>query len=203
MKLFYHPRAPNPRRVQIFLAEKGVRVPLEEVDIGNGGTKTPAFAKMNPFLRIPVLELDDGIYLSESTAICRYFEALHPDPPLFGVDVRDRAFVEMWDRRMEHYLFYPAAMAVRHIAPGMAALERPQIAAWGEANRARVLSSLALLDERLGATDFIAGPRLTVADITALVAVDFLRVIRMRAPPDLIHLQRWHTHMHARPSVAD
>ncbi len=101
MKLYDGGRAPNPRRVRIFLAEKGLSVPMVQVDIMAGEQKAPEIAALNPMMRVPILEFDDGTVLSESVAICRYFEEMHPEPPLMGVDARDRATVEMWNRRME------------------------------------------------------------------------------------------------------
>ena len=134
MKILQTKTAPNPRRVRIFLAEKGIEVPYAELDIVKG-LKTPEFTKLNPFQRVPVLILDDGTPIAETMAICRYFEELQPEPALFGRGPRGRAIVEMWNRRMELGLLASVAQAFRHLHPAAAALEVPQVAAWGEANK--------------------------------------------------------------------
>jgi glutathione S-transferase len=201
MKLYTATRAPNPRRVDIFLAEKGITVPRVEIDIMKKQHKAADFEARNPMMRVPVLELDDGTYISESIAICRYFEELQPDPPLFGVDMVDRALVEMWQRRMELSLMFPVAMAFRHLHPAMAELEVPQLGEWGEVNKPRVLDMLCWLDGELAGRPFIAGQRYTVADITALVAVDFMRPARLQVPEDCSNVLRWHGEVSSRPSA--
>ena len=135
MKLYDSKMAPNPRRVRIFLAEKGIAVPTEQVDIGAKQHLTPDYAAVNPLQRMPCLVLDDGTAIAESIAICRYFEALQPEPPLFGVGAKDIAIVEMWNRRCEMYLFFSVAQVFRHTHPAMKELEVPQVAEWAEANR--------------------------------------------------------------------
>ena len=137
MKLVEFLRTPNSRRVRIFLAEKGIEIPTEQVDLGELEHKKPEFAELNPLQRVPVLVMDDGFCLSESVAICRYFEELQPEPPLMGRDARDKAIVEMWQRRMELSYFYSVMHTFRHLHPHMAALEVPQVAEWGEAPAAR------------------------------------------------------------------
>lgn len=201
MKLYTSTRAPNPRRVAIFLAEKGISVATVEIDIMQLEHKRPEFIARNPTMRVPVLELDDGTFVSESIAICRYFEELQPDPPLFGVDMVDRAKVEMWQRRMELHLLLPVAMAFRHLHPAMAVLETPQIAEWGEANKPRVMEVLDWLDAEMGDRQYIAGDRFTVADITALVAVDFMKPARLAVPDTCANIQRWYLDVSARPSA--
>lgn len=201
MRIIETRTAPNPRRARIFLAEKGLRVPFEEIDLAQGHLKTPEFAAINPMQRVPVLVLDDGTAIAESLAICRYFEELHPEPPLFGRDALDRALVEMWNRRMELGLFFHVTQVLRHLNPKMAHLEVPQVPAWGEANRPKAQDMLVYLDERLGQSRFIAGERYTIADITALVAVDFLRPARIERPSGLNNLARWHGEVSARPSA--
>lgn len=201
MKLIESARTPNCRRVRIFLAEKGVTVPTEQVDLAALQHRSPAFADLNPLQRVPVLVLDDGSVLTESMAICRYFEALHPQPPLMGRDGVDAARVEMWNRRMELDLLWPVMHVFRHLHPKMAQLEVPQVPAWGEANRPRVLAMLAFIDRELGRRRFIAGESYSVADITALVAVDFLKPAGIERPADHRHLARWHEEVAARPSA--
>ena len=202
MRIIETRTAPNPRRVRIFLAEKQIAVPLEEVEIMQGGLRTPEFAGLNPWQRVPVLVLDDGTAIAESVAICRYFEELQPEPALFGRGALGRAQVEMWHRRVELGLFQAVASVFRHLHPKMKGLEDPQIAAWGEANKPKVAEMLALIDARLKEARFIAGDEYSIADITALVAVDFMRVMRLRPPEGLGSLERWHREVSARPSAS-
>jgi glutathione S-transferase len=193
--------APNPRRVRIFLAEKRIEVPCEEIDLMKGALKTPEFTAKNWFQRVPVLVLDDGTAISETMAICRYFEETRPEPPLFGSGALGRAAVEMWNRRMELGLFSSVAQAFRHLHPAMAQLEVPQVAAWGEANKPRALEILGFMDRELAGRQFIAGDAFSVADITALVAVDFMKPARIQRPPELENLARWHQEVSSRPSA--
>ncbi|HUJ36232.1 MAG TPA: glutathione S-transferase [Hyphomicrobium sp.] len=202
MRIIETRTAPNPRRARIFLAEKQIAVPLEEVEIMQGELRTPEFAGLNPWQRVPVLVLDDGTAIAESVAICRYFEELQPEPALFGRGALGRAQVEMWHRRVELGLFQAVASVFRHLHPKMKGLEDPQIAAWGEANKPKVAEMLALIDARLKEARFIAGDEYSIADITALVAVDFMRVMRLRRPEGLGSLERWHREVSARPSAS-
>jgi Glutathione S-transferase len=202
MKLYDGGRAPNPRRVSVFLAEKGIDLPRVPVDMGALGHKAPEVAALNPLMQLPVLVLDDGTVLTESVAICRYLEALHPEPPLFGTDPRDQAIVEMWNRRVEFNFFAAVAAAFRHTHPAMKDWEVPQIPAWGEANRPRALAFLDHLDGELGTRRFIAGDRYTIADITALVAVQFMKPARIDRPTHLKHFSRWLEEVSVRPGAA-
>lgn len=202
MKLYDGGRAPNPRRVRIFLAEKGITIPAEQVDLGTLQQKGAVFTAINPMQRVPALVLDDGTVIAESIAICRYFETLHPDPPLFGRGALQSALIEMWNRRVEFHLFLPVSNIFRHLHPAMKEMEQPQIKEWGEANKPRALSFLEFLDGELRARTFIAGDDYSVADITAMVAVDFLRVSKIAVPDALIHLKRWHAAVCARPSAS-
>lgn len=202
MKLYDGGRAPNPRRVRIFLAEKGISVPLAPVDIAKGEHKSPDFTAINPLQRIPSLVLGDGTAISESIAICRYFEALQPDPSLFGRDPVEQATVEMWQRRIEFELLGAVAAVFRHLHPAMAELEVPQVAAWGEANKGKIEGFLTLLDGHLANHDFVAGDRYSVADITGLVGIDFMRLPKLPMPGGLDHVARWHAAVSARPSAA-
>jgi glutathione S-transferase len=201
MKLYEDQRAPNPRRVRIFLAEKGIEVPRQQVDIMAGEHKGPAIAKLNPFERLPILELDDGNVICESLAICRYFEAVQPDPPLFGAGALDQAMVEMWQRRVELSLFMPVSFAFRHGHPRMAHLEVPQVKEWGEANLARIPKMLGYFDGELRDRQFMAGERYSVADITALCAVDFMKVVKLSLDGHE-NLRRWHGDVSGRPSAS-
>lgn len=201
MRIIEDRRAPNPRRVRIFLAEKGLSIPFEQLDLMKEEHKTENFKSLNPSLRVPVLVLDDGTAISETMAICRYFEALQPDPPLFGSDARSIAIIEMWNRRMEFELMLPAMQAARHGVPAMAVLEHPQLADWAEVNRSRAAAMFARLDAEFKDRPFLAGEVFSVADITAFVALDFLRVVRLRRPEELVHLNRWHEAVSSRPSA--
>lgn len=202
MKLFDGGKAPNPRRVRVFLAEKGIDVPLVPVDMGAMGHRSDDIAQRNPLLRLPVLELDDGTVLTETVAICRYFEELHPEPALFGTGTLGKARVEEWQRRIEFYLFGPVAAAFRHLHPAMQGWEVPQVAEWGEANKPKALEFLAFLDGELAGREFIAGDAYSIADITGLIAIDFMKPARIQLPEDLANVRRWHAAVSARPSAA-
>jgi len=202
MKLYDGGRAPNPRRVRVYLAEKGIKIPTEAVDLGTMAHKSAAYAKVNPLQRVPALELDDGTIITESIAICRYFEALHPMPPLFGRDPKDLAMVEMWQRRVELHLLALVSHIFRNLHPAMVQMEVPQVPAWAEANKPRVNEFLQLLDGELGKRRFIAGDNFTVADITGLVALDFMKPAKLSVPENLANVKRWHADLSARPSAS-
>lgn len=201
MLLYDNERAPNPRRVRIFLHEKGIDVPRASIDIMTSVHKMPDFAAKNPFMRVPVLELDDGTFLSESVAICRYFEEIQPDPPLFGRTAVEKATVEMWNRRVELGPFLNIAQGFRHTNSAMAALEVPQIMDWGIANQNKIDASLALCNEALARSAFVAGDVFTIADITLLTCVDFLRVLRRTIPDSMTNLRDWHERVSHRESA--
>jgi glutathione S-transferase len=201
MKLYDAGRAPNPRRVRVFLAEKGVTVPIISIDLARLEHKAPAYVAINPLQRTPALELDDGTVISESIAICRYFEELHAEPPLFGTGALERARVEMWQRRLEFGLLGTVAAVFRHLHPAMAEMEVPQVAAWGETNKPRVIEFLRFLDGELADRRFIAGDRVSVADITGLVGLDFMKPAKLSLPDELTNVRRWHAELAARPSA--
>jgi len=202
MKLYNSDAAPSPRRVRIFLAEKGVTIPRVEVDLGKLEHKSPEFLALNPFETIPVLELDDGTRIAETVAICRYVEALWPKPNLFGSTPVEQAMVEMWQRQLELRLLMPIGQVVRHSHPKMAEMENPQVPDWAAVNRPKALHAMAIVDEALRGRPFIAGDRFTIADITGLVALDFAKSARIAIPPEHIHLNRWREALKARPSAA-
>ncbi|MDX2289379.1 MAG: glutathione S-transferase [Hyphomicrobiaceae bacterium] len=202
MKLIQTLTAPNPRRVRIFLAEKGLAVPCEEMTLTADSVNAPDFVKMSPFRRVPVLVLDDGTTLTESMAICRYFEELHPEPALFGRDAKSTALIEMWSRGVEHGLFLFVSQAFRHLHPRMVEREVPQVAEWGEACKWKALAALDRLDAELSQRDYLAGDAFSVADITLLVAVDFMQVARIDRPANLTNLAAWHAKVSARPSAS-
>jgi len=200
MILYDSKTAPNPRRVRIFLAEKGIEVPVRQVEIGRSESREPGFLAKNPLGALPVLELDDGTCISESLAICRYFEEVQPSPPLMGTDARDRAIVEMWSRRTELELWRYVTETFQHTHAYFAG-RIEQLPAWGERCRRTARERLAWLDRELAARPFVAGPRFTVADITLLCAVDFGRVVEIRIAPEQKHLTRWHEAVSSRPSA--
>jgi glutathione S-transferase len=202
MKLYDGGRAPNPRRVRIFLAEKGIKIATEQVDLSALQQRTPAYSAINPMQRVPALVLDDGTVIAESIAICRYFEAVQPDPPLFGVGALQSALVEMWNRRTELHLLFPVASVFQHLHPAMSRMVDPQVPQWGEANKPRVMQFLEFLDRELTDRSYITGATYTVADITASVAVDFMRVSKMSVPDSLSNIRRWHQTVCERPSAA-
>lgn len=201
MKLFDGGRAPNPRRVRVFLAEKGIEVPLAPVDMGAMGHRSEEIASRNPLRQLPVLELDDGTVIAESIAICRYFEAIQPEPALFGTGPAGIATVEMWQRRIELHLLAAVAAAFRHLHPAMKEWEVPQVPEWGEANKPKVMSFLQLLDRELASREFVAGKDYSVADITAMIAVEFMKPARLAVPDELTNVRRWYGDVTSRPSA--
>ncbi|MEP7454871.1 glutathione S-transferase [Phyllobacterium sp. SB3] len=201
MKLYDGGRAPNPRRARIFLAEKGLNISLVPVDMAALGHRSQEIQSLNPLQRLPVLELDDGTAITESVAICRYFEELHPEPPLFGEGALGKTLVEMWNRRVELHFLGPVAAAFRHTHPAMVEWEVPQIPEWGEANRPKAAAFMNVLDDQLAKSTFIAGNQFSIADITLLVSVDFLKPAKIAMPEELTHLRRWHEAVSNRPSA--
>src|ERR1700738_365187 len=202
MKLYDGGRAPNPRRTRVFLAEKGIKVPLQTVDLGALEHMSVAYAAINPLKRVPALVLDDGTVITESIAICRYFEALQPDPPLFGRTALEIARIEMWNRRLELHLLFPVFHVFCHPHPAVKAMEVPQIWEWAEANKPRILEFITLLDTELAQHRFIAGDTFSVADITGLIALGFMKPAKLTAPDERQQLSRWHAELSVRPSAA-
>jgi glutathione S-transferase len=190
----------NPRRVRIFLAEKGIEVPAVQVDMLTGENQRPAFLAKNPLGKLPVLELDDGACLTESMAICRYFEALQPEPPLFGRDAREQAFVEMWNRRMELEIAIPMTQVFQH-GNDFWKGRIEQLPAWGELNRRKLEERMVWLDGELAGRDYIAGDSYTVADITAQAAFVMGKGIGLRIPAELPNLTAWFERVSARPTA--
>ena len=200
MKLYDSKPAPNPRRVRIFLAEKGLEVPTVQLDIGRGENRTPPYLAKNPLGGVPYLELDDGTVIAESVAICRYFEEVQPSPPLLGTGAVDRARVEMWQRRMELELFRYVTGCFQNTHEFFKG-RIEQVPAYGDVCRRTALKRLEWLDGELSDRAFVAGERYTIADITALCAIDFGRVVGIRISPEQKHLARWHEAVSARPSA--
>jgi len=194
MRLYTSPRAPNPRRVAMFIAAKGITgIETIEVDLNAGAHRTPEFLALNPMARIPVLVLDDGRALSETRAICTYLEGLYPEPNLMGVDSTERAFIEMADRRVELHLMLEIAHCVRHTHPGLAGLEQPQFPEFGAAQGIKMRETARWLDGELAKQPYVAGERFTIADITAFCALEFARGLMKFRPGQegMPHLQAW------------
>ena len=200
MKIYEATPAPNPRRVRIFLAEKGITVPLEQVNIGAGDNRKPEFLKINPMGGVPVLELDDGTRIAESVAICRYFEETNPQPALFGNDAKDKAIVEMWQRRMELEVLSMTAGSFRNTSDFFKG-RIPQVREYGEVCKNAALKRLEWLDTELANREFIAGDHYTIADITALVGIDFGRTTGIKILEGQKNLARWHQAVSSRPSA--
>ena len=207
MKFYDCKPAPSPRRVRIFMAEKGIEIPTVQVDLRNGEQFTPAFRAVNPQCVVPYLVLDDGTGLGEAPAIWRYLEEIHPEPPLMGVDAKDKALVAMWERRTELEGFAAAGEAFRNSTPAFKgrAISGPQgyeqDPALVERGKARTLAFFAELDRWLAERPFVAGERYTIADITALVTVDFAGWMKLALPEACANARRWHAQVSARPSA--
>lgn len=203
MKLYTAARAPNPRRVRWVMAEKGIEgVEMIDYALHLQEHRNDELRAVSPMLQVPTLVLDDGTAITESLAICRYLEALHPEPNLFGTDAKETAVIEMWTRRVEMYCATPLMLAVRHLHPALAAIER-QNKDTGEAHLASAQKLLRLLEARLGESPYIAAERLTIADIVAFAAMDFARMIRWRPDAEAQpHLTHWYEGMRARPAAA-
>ena len=202
MTLYDSRRAPNPRRVRWFMAEKAIDdIEIVETEIFKGDHKTPEYVARAGLPQVPVLDMGDGTSITESVAICRYLESVYPDPNMFGRDAKEIAVIEMWTRRAEMMLSTPLMMTVRHGHPALAAIETqvPEIAS---TNRASAERALKFFDRRLGESDFIAGDRVTMADIIAFTGLDFSRMVKFAPAGDLTHVARWIDVMRARPAAA-
>ena len=204
MKLFTSHRAPNPRRVLMFLAEKGISgIEMVEINLGKDEHQSAAFRQKSPLAKVPALELDDGRVLTETRAICTYLEGLYPQPNLMGVDSEERAFIEMADRRVEFYLFGGFANCIRHTHPGLAALEQPQFADFGRSQGDKVRELAKWFDTLLTEQPWMAGSRFTIADITAFCALEFARGLMKYVPGEngLAALQTWRDRVNERTSA--
>jgi glutathione S-transferase len=208
MKLYNWSIAPNPRRVILYLSEKGIDVPIEEAGYPDKPILKPEFLAAHPHRRVPLLVLDDGTEIGEAMAICRYFETLHPDPPLMGTDAKDKALVEMWERLAEHEGLLASSeyfrngrrsFAGRAVAGTPGAVD--QIPALVERGKQRLMWFYDKFDAQLAANRFVAGARYSVADITTLCTVDFAKVVGLGIPDHCANLARWHAEVSARPSV--
>ena len=193
--------APNPRRVRIFAAEKGISLPMRDISIPAREQKSPEFMALNPRGQTPALQLDDGTVIAESVAICRYLEGLHPEPPLFGGDALSQAMIDMWCRRVEMILMPPVGAVWVHTHPFTARLPGRN-AEWGEANRPKIGEAMAFFNASLAGREFLAADGYTVADIVLLTTVDFATFVGIPMPDDLSHLSAWHARVSARPSAS-
>ncbi|MBO9709028.1 MAG: glutathione S-transferase [Caulobacter sp.] len=201
MKLYDSRRAPNPRRVRWFMAEKGIEdIEIVDIDIFGGQHRQPEYLAKAGLPNVPALEMDNGQTITESVAICRYLETLYPEPNLFGEEACEAAVIEMWSRRAEMMVSTPLMLAVRHAHPALAAIETqiPEVAANG---RATAEKGLRMLDRRLADSEFIACERVTMADILAATGIDFARMVRFRPDPELVNVKRWLEAMMARPAA--
>lgn len=204
MKLYISTFAPNPRRVTMFIAEKGITgIETVMIDLATGEHRSEAYLAKNPMGRVPALELDDGRVLSETRAICTYLEGLHPEPNLMGANFEERAFIEMADRRVELHLFLGIANCVRHTHPGLAALEQPQFPEYGATQAEKMRDTARWLDGQLAHQPFIAGSRFTVADITAFCGLEFGRGLMKFKPgaEGMLNLQAWRDRIAERPTA--
>ena len=208
MKLYDFKMAPNPQRVNMFLAEKGIEIPIIEINTRERAQFSDSFKMVNPLRQVPVLELDDGTFVSESMAICRYLEELHPEPALFGGDATEKALVEMWSRRAEFVGYLSAADMLRNSSPafedrGLPGVPGgvPQIAELVERGRNSMGRFFALFDDRLGAAKFIAGDAFSVAAITSFVTIRFAARVDVEPPAECTNVVRWLKEVESRPSA--
>lgn len=202
MRIYETKTAPNARRVRMFLAEKGLLESVEfvQVDIQSGENLSSDYRKRNVTTKIPVMELEDGTCIGESVAICRYFEALHPQPSLMGQTPLEQATIEMWQRRAEFHLLLPVGMCFQHTT-GYFKDRMTPVPAYGEVCGKQALEFMATLNAHLASSQYLAGDAFSIADITALCALDFARVVKLRPAPESEHLLRWHADVSARPSA--
>ncbi len=202
MKLYEFEAFPNPRRVRMFLAEKGVSVDRIQVNVPEGEHRTDAITAKNPSATVPFLEFEDGTCISETTAISRYFEAKQPKPSLFGATPADQGRIDMWQRRVEDGLFNAILTYFHHATPGLGELELYQNKDWGENNRERAHKTMLWLDRELANRPYVAGDTYSIADITALCGIDFCKFVELDIPADCANLQRWYDEVASRPSAA-
>ena len=201
MKLYDNPHAPNPRRVRMVLAEKGIAYDREELDLGAGENLKAEFCAKNPFAKVPVLELDDGLCLSETPAICRYLDEVSDEGSLFGKTPKERAIIDMWEHRMESMVLYPAMFAFQHIT-GFFKDRMTPVEEFGKESAKNFLKALPVLEAQLENNDWIAGSQFSIADITAVCAIDFARIVKVRVGDEYPNIQRWYAAMKERPSYA-
>ncbi len=200
MKLYETRLAPNARRVRMFLAEKQIDIDCIEIDLKGGGNLTEEFKSKNPFAKVPVLELDDGTIISESVAICRYFEEIQPKPQLMGDSPLDKAQIEMWQRRAELGFLFPVAMAFQHCSGFFEDRMTPR-KSWGEDNIKNALGYLKFIDKHLSKNKYLSGENFSIADITMLTTLDFAKVVDIRLTEKHANIKRWYELVSARKSA--
>jgi len=208
MQLYDFGPAANSKRVRIFLAEKGVTIPIVELNVRDGAQFKEPFTTMNPFHCVPFLELDDGTVIAESISICRYLEELHPEPSLFGIDAADRAKIDMWNRRIELDGFMPALHAVRNTVPVFKGRVVPgtrtdleQLPTMVTRGKEMLDILLARLEPQMGANAFIAGANISIADITCYFVINMANTIELDVESKYPNIFRWHEEFSARPST--
>jgi len=201
MKIYDTKTAPTPRRVRIFLAEKGIDMEYVQVDLGKAENLSSEMRAKNPIGKIPVLELDDGTCIGESDAICLYFESLQPEPPLMGTSPLEKATIAMWQRQIEFCLFNQVGMCFQHTTGHFKDRMTP-VPEYGKEAGINASKYLRVLDKRLSAHHYMAGDKFSIADITALCAIDFARVVKIRIAPEQTHLKRWYDEVSTRASAS-
>lgn len=202
MKIYDTKTAPTPRRVRMFLAEKGIEVEYVQIDIVGGENLSAEMRTKNPLGKVPILELDDGTCISEANAICQYFEALQPEPALYGRDPLSKGIIGQWQQRAELYLFMQVGMCFQHTTGYFKDRMNP-IPEYGKEAGINAQKFLHVLDQHLADNQFLAGEQFSVADITAFIAIDFARVVKIRILPEQVNLQRWYDAIKQRPSAQD
>ena len=202
MKLYDYEGFPSPRRVRIFLAEKGIEIPRVQVDVPAGELRSAEYLRKNPDGVVPLLELDNGDYISETVAISRYFEENNPQIPLMGTTVEEKVAIEMWQRRVENSLTNTVATYFHHATEGLGESDRYRNKEWGEKNREKAISAMNQLNKQLAENKFVAGDSFSIADITALCAIDFAADVNILVPDECRHLKRWYSEVSQRQSAA-
>ncbi len=200
MKIYETKTAPNPRRVRMFLAEKGIDVDYVQVDIQKGENLSAEMRAKNPLGKIPILELDDGTCIAETDAICTYFEALHPEPPLMGTSAIEKATISMWQRQVEFAFMMQIGMCFQHTT-GYFKDRMVPVPEYGKEAGINAAKYLNILERRLAIKPYIAGDNFSIADITALCAIDFARVVNIRVGDKHENLKRWYDSVSNRASA--
>ncbi|MDQ7048202.1 MAG: glutathione S-transferase family protein [Enterobacterales bacterium] len=199
MKLYDTKQAPNPRRVRIFLAEKAIEVESIQMDLQAGDNLSKDYLSKNPFSKVPILELDDGTIISETVAICRYFEELQPQPALMGSDPLQKAHIEMWQRRAEFHFMFPVGMGFQHTSGFFKDRMTPRVD-FGEDCIKSAYHFLKLAETHLASSAYLASDSFSIADITFFCALEFGKVINIRLSEKHPNIERWYQQMKQRPS---
>ncbi len=202
MKLYEYKPYPSPRRVRMFLAEKGINIPCEQVDVPAGEHRSADYLSKNPDGVVPLLELDNGEYISETVAISRYFEENNPQTPLMGTTAEEKAAIEMWQRRVENSLTNTVATYFHHATEGLGEADRYRNEEWGEKNREKAISAMRQLNHQLAENKYFVGDTFSIADITALCAIDFAAAVNIPIPDEYHHLKRWYAEVSQRKSAS-